>query len=72
MFDCVGVYEDMVITVSYTCSEVSFWDKKTLENRKTINVPLRLLGRAHIENDFLYIASRNILGIDIIKLNELK
>lgn len=72
MFDCVGIYEDMVITVSYPCSEVSFWDKDTLEKRKTVNVPLKLLGRAHIENDFLYIASRNILGIDRIRLNELK
>lgn len=70
MFKCVGIYEDTVVTVSYPCSEVSFWDKETLENRRTVNVPLRLPGRAHIENDFLYIASRNILGIDRIRLNE--
>lgn len=71
MFDCVGVYNDTIITVSYPCSEICFWDIKTLENVKTINVPLRLLGRAYIENDFLYIASRNILGIDKIALNGL-
>ncbi len=68
MFDCVGVYKDTVVTVSYPCSEIGFWDKKTLEHVKTINVPLKLLGRAYIENDFLYIASRNILGIDKIVL----
>ena len=38
--------------------------------KKVINVPLRLSGRAYIENDFFFFFSRNILGIDMIKLNE--
>ena len=70
MFNCVGIYEDMLTTVSYPCSEIALWNKNTLEKIKVINVPLRLSGRAYIENDFLYISSRNILGIDMIKLNE--
>lgn len=70
MFNCVGIYEDMLTTVSYPCSEIALWNKNTLEKIKVINVPLRLSGRAYMENDFLYISSRNILGIDMIKLNE--
>ena len=71
MFDCAGIYEDMLITVSYPCSEIAFWNKDTLEKIKVINIPLKLSGRTHIENNFMYISSRNILGIDKINLNEL-
>ena len=70
MFDCAGIYEDMLITVSYPCSEIAFWNKDSLEKIKVINIPLKLSGRTHIENNFMYISSRNILGIDKIKLNE--
>ena len=70
MFDCAGLYEDMLITVSYPCSEIAFWNKDSLEKIKVINIPLKLSGRTHIENNFMYISSRNILGIDKIKLNE--
>ena len=70
MFDCAGIYENALITVSFPCSEIVFWNKDTLEKIKTINVPLKLSGRTYIENDFLYVASRNILGIDVIRLSE--
>lgn len=70
MFDCAGIYEDTVITVSYPCSEIAFWNKDTLEKVKMINTPLKLSGRTHIENDSMYISSRNILGIDRISLIE--
>lgn len=70
MFDCAGIYGDMLVTVSYPCSEIAFWNKDTIEKIKVINIPLRLSGRTHIENNFMYITSRNILGIDKIKLNE--
>lgn len=70
MFDCAGIYKNAIITVSFPCSEICFWDKETLEKQKTINVPLRSSGRVYIENDFLYIASRNILGIDRLALGE--
>ena len=40
------------------------------EKTREINTPLKLSGCIHIENDFMYICSRNILGIDRIKLNE--
>jgi hypothetical protein len=69
MFDCIGLYEDMVITVSYPSCEIIFWDKDTLEKRNEINVPLKLSGHTYVENDCLYISSRNILGIDRITLN---
>ena len=71
MFDCAGTYADMLVTVSYPCSEIAFWNKDTLEKIKVMNVPLKLSGRTYIENDFMYISSRNILGIDRIKLTEL-
>lgn len=70
MFDCAGIYEDMLVTVSYPCSEIALWNKDTLEKVKVINTPLKLSGRTHIENNYMYISSRNILGIDRIRLNE--
>ena len=70
MFDCAGIYGDMLITISYPCSEIAFWNKETLEKIKEMNIPLKLSGHTHIENNFMYISSRNILGIDRIKLNE--
>lgn len=70
MLDCVGLYKDMLITVSYPCSEIAFWNRDALGKIKVINTPLKLSGRAHIEKDFMYISSRNILGIDRISLIE--
>lgn len=32
----VGIYENMLITVSYPCSEIALWDKNTLEKRRVI------------------------------------
>jgi len=72
MFHCVGLYENMLMTVSYPCSEIAFWDKDTLEKIKVIQVPLSLSGRAYIEDGYLYLSSRNILGIDRIRLDEAK
>ncbi len=70
MFVCAGIYEDMLVTVSFPCSEIALWNKDTLEKIRVIYTPLKLSGCTHIENDFVYISSRNILGIDKIKLNE--
>lgn len=70
MFDCAGIYGDMLVTVSYPCSEIAFWNKDTLERTKVIDLPLRLSGCTHLEDNFMYISSRNISGINIIKLNE--
>lgn len=70
MFDCVGLYDDMLVTVSYPCSEITLWNMNTLEKRKEIKTPLSLSGNAYIEEDKLYITSRNIYGIGIISLNE--
>lgn len=68
MFDCVGLYDDMLVTVSYPCGEIALWDRNTLEKRKEIKTPLSLSGNAYIEGDQLYIASRNINGIGIVCL----
>ena len=70
MFVCAGICRDMLVTVSYPCSEIALWNKDTLEKIKVINTPLKLSGRTHIENDYMYITSRNILGIDRIQLCE--
>lgn len=71
MFDCVGIYNDYIITISYPCSEITFWNKETLELDRTINIPLSLSGRTMIENDTLHIASRNINGILSFNLNNI-
>ena len=70
MFDCVRLYDDMLVTVSYLCSEIILWDMNTLEKRKEIKTPLSLSGNAYIEGDKLYITSRNIYGFGIISLSE--
>ena len=69
MFDCIGIYKDSIITVSHPCSEISFWDKNTLNLIRTINMPLSLCGRTFIENDLLYITSRNIQGVALVHLS---
>ncbi|WMJ88947.1 hypothetical protein [Anaerocolumna sp. MB42-C2] len=63
MFDCVGIYNNFFITISYPCSEISFWNKETLEFVGSINIPLSLSGRTFIEDNILFVASRNINGI---------
>lgn len=68
MFDCIGIYGNTVITISYPSSEIGFWDKETLDLIKTIKIPLSLTGRTFIENDCLYISSRNIQGIILFHL----
>ena len=70
MFVCAGICGDMLVTVSYPCSEIAFWNKDTLEKIRIISTPLKLSGRTHIENEYMYISSRNILGIDRIRLDE--
>ena len=69
MFDCVGSYEDMLVTVSYPCGEIALWDMNTLEKRKEIKIPLCLSGNVYIEGNKLYICSRNICGIGVIYIN---
>lgn len=70
MFVCAGICGDMLATVSYPCSEIALWSKDKLDKLKVISVPLQLSGCTYIENNFLYISSRNISGIDRITLNE--
>lgn len=70
MFHCAGIYEDFLVTVSFPCSEIAFWKKDTLEKERVISTPLKLSGCTYIENDFMYISSRNILGIDRLRLSE--
>lgn len=69
MFDCVGSLDDILVTVSYPCSEIALWDMNTLEKRKEIKTPLSLSGNACVEENKLYITSRNIYGVGIIYLN---
>lgn len=68
MFDCAGLYDDMLVTVSYPCSEIALWDKDTLEKHNEIKIPLSLSGNAFIDGDKLYISSRNIYGIGLVDL----
>lgn len=71
MFDCVGIYQNNVITASHPCGEISFWDKDTLELVKTVKLPLSLCGQGLIEGELLYLTSRSIKGIALIPLNEI-
>lgn len=68
MFRCAGLYGDLLVTVSYPCSEIALWRKDTLEKVRVLTVPLRLSGQACMEGEGMYIASRNIMGIDWVPL----
>ncbi len=70
MFDCVGIYNEMLVTVSHPCSEIALWDRNTLEKKKEIKIPLKLSGNAQIDGSDLYITSRNMNGIGIIDLGK--
>lgn len=67
MFHCAGILQNQLVTISYPCSEIAFWNQDTLEKVRVLEVPLRLSGRAVIEHDVLYLSSRNIAGIGIIR-----
>lgn len=68
MFHCIGIYEDSILTVSHPCNEIAFWKKDTLDFLTTINMPLSLCGSTFIEDNLLYITSRNIQGIALVNL----
>lgn len=63
MFDCAGLWENAIITVSFPCSEIALWNRDTLEKVGEISVPLKLSGCTYIDGGRLYISSRNINGI---------
>lgn len=54
MYDCIGLCENLLITVSYPCSEIILWDKKTLEKKRDINIPLKLSGYTFRKKSFIY------------------
>ena len=68
MFDCAGLCGDVIVTVSFPCSEISLWNKDTLEKVSEISVPLKLSGCTYIDGEKIYISSRNIDGIMSIQL----
>lgn len=63
MFDCAGLCGDAIVTISFPCSEIALWNKKTLEKVGEIPVPLKLSGCTYIDGEKMYISSRNIDGI---------
>ncbi len=69
MYDCIGLYDNMLATISYPCGEIALWDMNSLEKRKEIKISPCLSGNAFIEGNKLYITSRNIYGVGIIYLN---
>lgn len=70
MFVCAGIYQDLLVTVSFPCQEIALWNANTLEKIRGLDVPLKLSGCTHIENNFMYISSRNLSGIKRIPLDE--
>ena len=66
MFNCAGLWEDALVTVSFPCSEIALWNRGTLEKIRVIPVPLQLSGCTYIDMERMYISSRNIDGIAII------
>lgn len=69
MFDCAGLCGDMIVTVSFPCSEIALWNRDTLEKAGEISVPLKLSGCAYIDGEKMFISSRNIDGIMRISLH---
>lgn len=71
MFDCAGLYDDLIVTISHPCGEIAFRNKDTLEKKLDINIPLKLGGCAYIEEHKLFLTSRNICGIAFVDLDNL-
>ena len=68
MYFIAGVTDRYIVTVSHPASEISVWDKETLENLRVISEPLRLSGPIKLEGGILYYASRNFNGIKMMRM----
>lgn len=68
MFRIAGMRAGGPVTVSHPAGEIRLWDAEAQEMRGEMRIPLKLSGGAHVEGDMLYIASRNIRGIDRVDL----
>lgn len=71
MFGIVGVWGKYLITVSFPCGEMKFWDYETLTSVKIIDIPRALSGNVVIDGDMLYLSSRKIDGIMYMDLNSM-
>ena len=63
MYYIAGADDNCIVTVSHPSSEISVWDKETLNNIRVISEPLKLSGPIKFEGGILYYSSRNFNGI---------
>lgn len=68
MFDIVGIDGDTIITISHPCSEIKVWTKDNFELIEKYILPLSLSGKTYLDNNKIYISSRNIKGLGIVHL----
>ena len=71
MYYIAGFTDRSIVTVSHPSSEISVWNKETLENIRVIKEPLKLSGPAKLSGKILYYASRNFNGIKTTKIEDL-
>lgn len=69
MFDCAGRSGEYIVTVSYPCGEIVFWDRLELKKCGQILTPLKLSGCTYVNDGQMLITSRNLQGIGKIDLS---
>lgn len=62
-FAIAGRYRDFLLTVSFPCGELKFWELPFLRESKRINLTKCLTGEAIIAGNFLYLVSRAENGV---------
>lgn len=70
-FAIVGIWNESILTVSYSCGEIKVWDLATLQEKATLPIAGCLSGQTLLRQSHLYLSSRAINGIDILDLGVL-
>lgn len=68
MYYIAGSADRCIVTISHPASEISVWDKESLENIRVIREPLKLSGPVKLDGNILCYASRNFNGIKTMKI----
>jgi len=63
MFHIAAIWNQFLLTVSFPCGEMKYWELDTLNLIKTIDITRALSGDVEIEGSTIYLSSRKVNGI---------
>ncbi|MEN4013065.1 MAG: hypothetical protein AB1453_07240 [Chloroflexota bacterium] len=69
-FMIIGEWRDYLLTASFACGEIKLWDRASLAEKAVLPIQPCLTGHAQIVGSSLFLASREICGIDWLALDE--